>query len=45
VLLIQFNSFYQAFTIMVAIIFSIAGVLLGLMLTGRPFGVVMGASG
>lgn len=45
VLLIQFNSFYQAFTIMVAIIFSIAGVLLGLMLTGRPFGVVMGGIG
>ncbi|MBY6049028.1 efflux RND transporter permease subunit [Vannielia litorea] len=45
VLLIQFNSFYQAFTIMVAIVFSIAGVLLGLTVTGRPFGVVMGGIG
>lgn len=45
VLLVQFNSFYQAFTIMAAIVFSIAGVLIGLILTGRPFGVVMGASG
>ncbi|WP_428925906.1 efflux RND transporter permease subunit [Marinibacterium sp. SX1] len=45
VLLIQFNSFYQAFVIMIAIVFSIAGVLLGLTLTGRPFGVVMGGIG
>lgn len=42
ILLMQFNSFYQAFVVMSAIVFSIAGVLLGLIVTGRPFGVVMG---
>lgn len=45
ILVIQFNSFFQAFVVMSAIIFSIAGVLLGLLLTGRPFGVVMGGIG
>jgi multidrug efflux pump len=44
-LLAQFNSFYQAFVVMSAIFFSIAGVLLGLIVTGRPFGVVMGGIG
>jgi len=45
ILLTQFNSFWQAFIVMSAIVFSIAGVLLGLMVTGRPFGVVMGGIG
>ncbi len=45
ILVIQFNSFFQAFVVMSAIIFSIAGVLLGLIVTGRPFGVVMGGIG
>jgi multidrug efflux pump len=45
VLLAQFNSFYQAFVVMSAIVFSIAGVLFGLIITGRPFGVVMGGIG
>ena len=45
ILVIQFNSFYQAFVVMSAIVFSIAGVLLGLLITGRPFGVVMGGIG
>ena len=45
ILLTQFNSFWQSFVVMSAIIFSIAGVLLGLMVTGRPFGVVMGGIG
>ena len=45
ILLTQFNSFWQAFVVMSAIIFSIAGVLLGLMITGRPFGIVMGGIG
>lgn len=41
ILLLQFNSFKQALVVMSAIVFSIAGVLLGLVITGRPFGVVM----
>lgn len=45
ILLIQFNSFYQAFIVMSAIVFSVAGVLLGLLVTGRPFGIVMGGIG
>lgn len=45
ILLIQFNSFYQSLVVMSAIVFSIAGVLLGLVVTGRPFGVVMGGVG
>ncbi|MEI4232138.1 efflux RND transporter permease subunit [Roseovarius sp. D22-M7] len=45
ILVLQFNSFYQAFVVMSAIVFSVAGVLLGLIVTGRPFGVVMGGIG
>jgi multidrug efflux pump len=45
ILLTQFNSFWQAFVVMSAIVFSVAGVLVGLMITGRPFGVVMGGIG
>jgi len=45
ILVVQFNSFYQAFVVMSAIVFSIAGVLLGLLVTGRPFGIVMGGIG
>lgn len=41
ILLTQFNSFSQAFIVMSAIVFSISGVLLGLLVTGRPFGIVM----
>lgn len=45
ILVTQFNNFYQSFIVMSAIIFSVAGVLLGLVITGRPFGVVMGGIG
>ncbi|SDY35455.1 efflux RND transporter permease subunit [Citreimonas salinaria] len=45
ILLVQFNNFFQAFVVMSAIVFSVAGVLLGLLVTGRPFGVVMGGIG
>ncbi len=45
ILVIQFNNFYQAFVVMSAIVFSVAGVLLGLVITGRPFGIVMGGIG
>ncbi|MFZ3584135.1 efflux RND transporter permease subunit [Loktanella sp. DJP18] len=45
ILVIQFNNFYQAFVVMSAIVFSIAGVLFGLIVTGRPFGIVMGGIG
>ena len=45
ILVLQLNSFYQAFVVMSAIVFSVAGVLLGLLVTGRPFGIVMGGVG
>ncbi len=41
ILVTQFNSFYQALLVLSAVIFSIAGVLLGLLITNQPFGVVM----
>ncbi|MEM7046147.1 MAG: efflux RND transporter permease subunit [Pseudomonadota bacterium] len=41
VLLMQFNSFYNSFLILSAIVFSIMGVLIGLTITGEPFGIVM----
>ena len=41
ILVTQFNSFYQAGLVMSAIVFSTAGVFLGLMVTAQPFGIVM----
>jgi multidrug efflux pump len=41
ILVAQFNSFYQAFLILTAVVFSIVGVLLGLLITDQPFGIIM----
>ena len=41
VLMIQFNSFWQAFVTMSAILLSTGGVMLGLWATSQPFGIVM----
>ena len=41
ILLTQFNSFYSTLLIMMAVVMSTAGVLLGLLLTNQPFGIVM----
>jgi multidrug efflux pump len=41
ILLLQFNSFYSSFLILFAVIMSTAGVLIGLMITGQAFGIVM----
>lgn len=41
ILVTQFNSLYQASLVLSAVVFSTAGVLLGLLVTGRPFGIVM----
>ncbi|MFK7994231.1 MAG: efflux RND transporter permease subunit [Granulosicoccus sp.] len=40
-LVTQFNSLYQALLVLSAILFSTSGVLIGLMITGQPFGIVM----
>ena len=41
ILVTQFNSIYQAGLVLSAIVFSTAGVLIGLMVTGQTFGIVM----
>lgn len=41
VLITQFNSIMLPFIIMVSVILSLAGVLIGLLLTGTPFGIIM----
>lgn len=41
ILLTQFNSFYQTLLILSAIVLSTAGVLLGLLVNGQSFGIVM----
>lgn len=41
ILVLQFNSLYQTALVLSAILFSTAGVLLGLMLAGQAFGIVM----
>ena len=45
ILVTQFNSFYQALLILFAVIMSTVGVLIGLMATGSPFGIVMNGIG
>lgn len=45
ILVTQFNSFYSGFLILSAVIMSTIGVFIGLMITGRPFGIVMGGIG
>lgn len=41
ILVTQFNSLYQAMLVLSAIVFSTSGVLIGLMVTGQTFGIVM----
>jgi len=41
ILVTQFNSFYSAFLILFAVVMSTVGVLLGLLITSQPFGIVM----
>lgn len=41
IILTQFNSFYQTLIIMSAVFLSTAGVLIGLLIAGQPFGIVM----
>ena len=45
ILLLQFNSFYQVFLILSAVIFSTIGVFLGLLAVDQPFGIIMSGIG
>jgi multidrug efflux pump len=45
ILITQFNSFYQAFLILSAVLFSTVGVFAGLLIFQRPFGIIMSGIG
>ena len=45
ILVTQFNNFFQCLLILSAVIFSTMGVLIGLMMKGQPFGIVMSGVG
>jgi multidrug efflux pump len=45
ILVLEFNSISQTFLILTAVLFSTGGVLLGYLITQRPFGLVMGGIG
>jgi multidrug efflux pump len=45
ILVTQFNSIYQAGLILTAVVFSTGGVLLGHLLMGMPFGIIMSSVG
>ncbi|WJG21127.1 efflux RND transporter permease subunit [Vibrio furnissii] len=45
ILVTQFNSFYQAFLILSAVLFSTVGVFAGLLIFHKPFGVIMSGIG
>ena len=44
-LVTQFNSWYQSLLILFAVVMSTAGVLLGLLITGKPFSAIMTGTG
>ena len=45
ILVTQFNSFYSGLLILSAVVMSTIGVFIGLLVTGQPFGIVMGGIG
>lgn len=45
ILVTQFNSLYSSLLILSAVLLSTVGVLLGLMITGQPFGIIMSGVG
>jgi multidrug efflux pump len=45
ILVTQFNSFYSALLILSAVVMSTVGVIVGLIVTGQPFGIVMSGIG
>ena len=45
ILVTQFNSFYSAFLILSAVVMSTIGVMIGLLATDQPFGIVMSGIG
>lgn len=45
ILLIQFNNFWHAFVVLTAVIFSSIGVMLGIMIEGQMFSIIMSGTG
>ena len=45
ILLTQFNSFYQTFLTLMTVILAIVGVLIGMMVTGQKFSIIMTGTG
>lgn len=45
IMLLEFNSFYQCFVVLTAVVFSTVGVMLGHLITGKPFGIIMSGLG
>ncbi|MDD2869070.1 efflux RND transporter permease subunit [Neomegalonema sp.] len=45
ILLAQFNSLYNTMVVLSAVIFSVGGVLLGMMIMGQPFSIIMSGLG
>lgn len=45
ILVAEFNSFYQAFLILTGVVFSTVGVVLGLLIMQKPFGIIMSGIG
>lgn len=45
VLVLQFNSFFSAALVLSSVVLSLIGVFVGLLIHGRPFGIVMGGIG
>lgn len=45
ILVVQFNSYSQAFIVLTAVVFSVIGALVVLLITNQPFGVIMGGMG
>ena len=45
ILLAQFNSFYNAILVLVAVVFSVTGSLIGMMVMGQPFSIIMTGTG
>ncbi|BCN24977.1 efflux RND transporter permease subunit [Vibrio alfacsensis] len=45
ILITQFNSYYQAFLILSAVLFSTVGVFAGLLILQKPFGIIMSGIG
>ncbi|MEQ1867126.1 MAG: efflux RND transporter permease subunit, partial [Micropepsaceae bacterium] len=45
ILIIQFNNFWHAFVILTAVVFSFTGVLLGILVEGQMFSIIMSGTG